>query len=215
VTGVQTPRDLLGAAEADLVRAGVASPRVDAELLLCHVLDASRSALVTLDTIEPDQHARFAELVRRRAAREPLQHLVGTAPFRHLNLAVGPGVFIPRPETELLVDDALRVLTPNDTVVDLCAGSGALGLAVLDECPGVSVIAVERDPEALKWLRRNAASTSLDVIEGDVADPNLLFAHYGLIDVVLSNPPYVPESIPVAPEVLADPKVAVFACYRQ
>jgi len=202
-------RDLIREAETRLAAAGIGSPRVDAELLLAHVLGVSRAALITA-TVSAEDAARFAGLVERRAAREPLQHIVGTAPFRHLELAVGPGVFIPRPETELLVDAALEVLNPGDTVVDLCAGSGAIGLAVLDELPGTRVLAVERDEAALSWLRRNASGTELEVVEGDVSDPNLLFALYGQADVVLSNPPYVPEGVDVDPEVHADPANAVF-----
>src|SRR5690348_13741982 len=154
-------RRLLLAATADLEAAGVGSPRVDAELLLAHAAGVTRSSLPTLDVVSPEIAADFADGLQRRVARQPLQHIVGTAPFRHLELAVGPGVFVPRPETELLVDSALQVLTPGDLVVDLCAGSGALGLAVLDERPGVTVIAVERDPDALVWLRRNAQGTEL------------------------------------------------------
>ena len=204
-------RDLLAAAAAELAAAGVGSPRVDAELLLAHVLGVTRSALITRDDVDPVATDAFAAAIGRRATREPLQHIVGAAPFRHLELAVGPGVFIPRPETELLVDAALDALNPGDRLVDLCAGSGALGLAVLDERPGVAVIAVEQDSAALEWLRRNAAGTGLEIVEGDVRDPNLLFAQYGQVEVVLSNPPYVPEAVAVDPEVLADPAVAVFA----
>ena len=202
---------LIRDAEARLFAAGIGSARVDAELVLAHVLAVPRTALLTATAISTADADRFAELVERRANREPLQHIVGTAPFRHLELAVGPGVFIPRPETELLVDAALDVLEAGATVVDLCAGSGAIGLAVLDERPGTRVIAVEHGPAALPWLRRNAADTALEVVEGDVRDPNLLYALYGEADVVLSNPPYVPEGVTVDPEVRADPPDAVFA----
>lgn len=202
---------LLATATADLQAAGVGSPRVDAELLLAHVAGSSRTTLLARESVDDDVAASFADVVRRRVAREPLQHIVGAAPFRHLELAVGPGVFVPRPETELLVDAALRVLAPDDLVVDLCAGSGALGLAILNECPGVRVIAVERDGAALDWLRRNGAGTELQIVEADVSDPNLLFQHYGQVDVVVSNPPYVPDGVAVDPEVHADPPGAVFA----
>ena len=205
------PADLIATATRELEAAGVGSPRVDAELLLAHVLRRPRSALLTLDGVTPAEKARFDEFVARRVNREPLQYIVGVAPFRHLELAVGPGVFIPRPETELLVDVALQTLHHGDAAVDLCAGSGALGLALLDELPGLSVIAVERDPVALGWLRRNAAGTSLQVHAADVADPSLLVDRRGTIDVVVTNPPYVPESVAVDPEVAADPRVAVFA----
>jgi release factor glutamine methyltransferase len=202
-------RELLASATTALGQAGVGSPRVDAELLLAHVLGVSRTALITLDEVRDTE--AFEAALARRIAREPLQHIVGSAPFRHLELAVGPGVFIPRPETELLLDAVLPALREAACVVDLCAGSGALGLAVLDEAPGRRVVAVERDIAALTWLRRNAEGSALEVHEGDVADPNLLFDLYATVDVVLSNPPYVPEPVVVEPEVRADPHAAVFA----
>jgi release factor glutamine methyltransferase len=201
--------EVLREATSVLADAGIGSPRVDAELLLAHVLGVSRGALITVDEV-PDRHA-FDAALARRAAREPLQYILGTAPFRHLELEVGPGVFVPRPETELLIDAVLPALRDAVCVVDLCAGSGALGLAVLDEVPGPQVVAVESDADALSWLRRNAAGTALDVREGDVTDPNLLFDLYAAVDVVLSNPPYVPEATGVDPEVHADPHGAVFA----
>ncbi|MCW2497776.1 peptide chain release factor N(5)-glutamine methyltransferase [Jatrophihabitans sp.] len=202
-------RELLAAATATLAEAGVGSPRVDAELLLAHSLGVSRSGLLTLGPVADS--AAYEATIARRAAREPLQHIVGSAPFRHLELAVGPGVFIPRPETELLIDAVLPQLLDSYVVVDLCSGSGALALSVLDEAPGRRVVAVERDDDALAWLRRNAAGSTLEVVPGDVADPNLLFELYGEVDVVLSNPPYVPETVTVDPEVRADPHAAVFA----
>jgi len=208
---VADARELLRDAEARLSAAGVGSPRVDAELLLAEVLGTSRVGLLTAGTVEPAGAATFAEAVRRRVAREPLQHIIGRAPFRHLELAVGPGVFIPRPETELLVDEVLARLEPGDVVVDLCAGSGAIGLAVLDERPGTRVVAVEREESALSWLRRNAAGSPLEIVPGDIRDENLLADLDGLVDIVVSNPPYVPAASPVEPEVDADPAIAVFA----
>jgi release factor glutamine methyltransferase len=155
--------------------------------------------------------ASFDELIERRMKREPLQYIVGRAAFRYLDLAVGPGVFVPRPETELLVDAVRPHLGANPTVVDLCSGSGALALAVADEVPGARVYAVERSAAALTWLRRNASGTEVTVVEGDVADPALLAGLHGRVDAVLSNPPYVPTTTAVAPEVRADPDEAVFA----
>jgi release factor glutamine methyltransferase len=196
-------------ATARLAAAGLATPRVDAELLLAHVLGIPRARLLLAPPPTPADAARFADLVARRAAREPLQHLTGTAPFRHLELAVGPGVFIPRPETELLVDAVLP--DAPGVVVDLCAGSGALGLALALEAPGSTVYAVERSPEALPWLRRNAAGTAVTVVAGDVRDRTVLANLDGTVDIVVSNPPYVPSATPVDPEVAADPAEAVFA----
>lgn len=206
-------RALLRAATERLGAAGVPSPRVDAELLLAAVLAVPRGRLAVLDELPAAAAARYGEYVARRAGREPLQHITGQAPFRRLVLAVGPGVFVPRPETELLVDAVLPHLRGLDaaSVVDLCAGSGALALAVADEVPGAAVTAVEHAEPALGWLRRNAAGTPVWVAAGDVRDPDLLAELHTRVDAVVSNPPYVPRTAPVAPEVRADPDEAVFA----
>lgn len=206
-------RELLAGATARLAAAGVPSPRVDAEILLAALLDTSRTSLVTRDTVPASVAATFDEHVTRRAAREPLQHITGVAPFRHIQVAVGPGVFVPRPETELLVDAVLPHLREvgAPTVVDLCAGSGALALAVADEVPDARVVAVEVSDAALSWLTRNAADTPVRVVAGDVRDPELLRLLYGVVDAVVANPPYVPRPADVAPEVRADPGEAVFA----
>jgi release factor glutamine methyltransferase len=144
-----------------LSRAGVGSPRVDAELLAAHALGVPRGRLALVPAMTPPQARRFRDLLIRRAARIPLQHLVGTAPFYGLEVAVGPGVFVPRPETELLVEWGLRVLPGGPTtVVDLCSGSGAIALAVVHERPQATVYAVERAPDALDWLRRNAIAAA-------------------------------------------------------
>ena len=212
-------RELLQAAAARLSAAGVASPRVDAELLLAHVLGTDRGRLVTA-TPATRQREVFAELVERRAAREPLQHLLGTAAFRHLILQVGPGVFVPRPETELLVDAVLPALrtASRPVAVDLCSGSGALALALATEVPNSRVVAVERSESALGWLRRNADHIAvrdrLRIVAGDIADPRLqsdLVDLSGAVDVVVCNPPYVPTATVVGPEVSHDPPDAVFA----
>lgn len=201
-------RQALVDATQRLAAAGVASPRVDAELLLAHCLGVERSRLSTVDGPVPPE---FARAVQRRSTREPLQYIVGSAAFRYIDVAVGPGVFVPRPETELLVDAVLPVLAPAAIVVDLCAGSGALAVAIAHEVPGAQVYAVERSPAALPWLRRNATRTSVTVVEGDVTNPLLLGELSGRVDAVVSNPPYVPAGTPVEPEVRADPAEAVFA----
>jgi len=212
--------EVLAAAAAALARAGVASPRVDAELLAAAVLGVPRGRLAVLDEFPPDALARFDELVARRAAREPLQHLIGVAGFRYLELAVGPGVFVPRPETELLAGWGIAQARglPTPTVVDLCAGSGAIALAVAHEVPAARVVAVEADPAALRWLRRNAEARAaagdrpIEVVAADVTAPELLAELVGQVDVLLCNPPYVPEGTPVPPEVAEhDPPQAVFA----
>ncbi len=211
---------VLSRAAATLAAAGVASPRVAAELLAAHVLAIGRGRLALVDTIRRDELRRFDELVAGRAARVPLQHLLGTAAFRHLELAVGPGVFVPRPETELLAGwgvEAARRTGAGCLVVDLCSGTGAVALSVAHEVPGSRVVAVERSPAALEWLRRNAAAqvragdAPVDVVAGDVTDPQLLAGLRGRVDVVLCNPPYVPAGTAVPPEVAGhDPAEAVF-----
>lgn len=210
---MSSARGLLADAARRLAAAGVDSPRVDAELLLAHCLRVPRSRLLLVDGVAPEAEKAFRALLARRERREPLQHLVGHAPFRHLELAVGPGVFVPRPETELLVDAVLPTLRATDTpvAVDLCSGSGALALAIADEVPGARVYAVERSPEALVWLRRNAQGTAAEIVAADVTDPALLSGLRGRADVVVCNPPYVPSGTAVAAEVRADPQEAVFA----
>ena len=203
---------IVAAAADELAEAGVQSPRVDAELLAAHVLEVHRGRLALIDTLRPDQLHRFTTLVAERARRIPLQHLLGTAAFRHLDLAVGDGVFVPRPETELLAGWGIDRAVPGAVVVNLCSGTGAIALAVADESKAARVIAVERSPVALDYLRRNAAGfPSVEVVEGDVTDPALLAAVRGEVDVVLCNPPYVPDGTAVPPEVADhDPAEAVF-----
>lgn len=226
-------REVLAAATAQLAAAGVPSPRSDAEVLLAHVIGRPRALLgLAGSTVDPDQCARYEHLVGARSRRIPLQHLVGTAPFRQLELRVGPGVFIPRPETELMVDlvhrFAARLPAPRGDgleVVDLCTGSGALALSVATEFAGSRVFAVEMSRDALVWARRNhaehqarlsAARSSVEVIGADatsVADPpGPLAGQRGRVDVVLSNPPYVPEhAVPREPEVRDhDPEFALY-----
>lgn len=189
------------------------SPRVDAELLLAHVLGVSRTALLTCDDVADDAAARFAALLDQRADRVPLQHLTGRAPFRHLELAVGPGVFVPRPETEQLAGWALDRIAGLDSpvVVDLGSGSGALALAIAQEHPGARVTAVERDPLAIEWTRTNAIGSSVEVLDGDMTDPRLLTELDGTVDVVVSNPPYVPDGAGLPREVAEhDPPLALW-----
>jgi release factor glutamine methyltransferase len=206
-------RALLAAATEGLAAAGVSSPRVDAELLLAAAARTPRSRLLTIRELPAPVANRYHEWVARRAGREPLQHIVGTAPFRRIEVTVGPGVFIPRPETELLVDAVLPVLRAVDRPLafDLCAGSGALALALEDEVPGATVVAVESSEEAVGWLRRNVVGRLVTVVAGDVRDPEVVAAYRGRADAVVANPPYVPDDVEVEPEVHADPPAAVFA----
>ncbi len=208
-------RTTIADAAARLAAAGVASPRTDAELLAAHVLGVTRGRLLFADAFTDGQAVTFSELVTRRARREPLQHLIGSVAFVDIDLLVGPGAFIPRPETELLVAWALtRRLPASPSVVDLCSGTGAIALAMAHALPAAHVTAVERDPAALSWLRTNLAAladVTLDVIEGDVTVPSTTAFLAGRVDLVLCNPPYVPDGTPVPAEVADhDPAAAVF-----
>jgi release factor glutamine methyltransferase len=187
---------------------------VDAELLLAHVLGVPRTALLTRDEVADDDAARFAALLDQRADRVPLQHLTGRAPFRHLELAVGPGVFVPRPETEQLAGWAIEQLAdlPAPVAVDLGSGSGALALAIAQEVPAARVTAVERDRAAIEWTRANAAAfPSVRVLAGDMTDPALLADLDRAVDLVVSNPPYVPLGAGLPREVADhDPPMALW-----
>ncbi|MFC6286587.1 peptide chain release factor N(5)-glutamine methyltransferase [Nocardioides sp. GCM10027113] len=207
-------RALLAEAAARLGSGGVASPEHDAAELLAHVLGCRRGDLVLRSVVPGEVAERFRALVERRTGREPLQHLLGTAHFRHVELAVGPGVFVPRPETELLagwaVEAALSLERP--VVVDLCTGSGAIAKAVAHEVPHAEIHAVELDEVAHGWATRNLAGTGVDLRQGDMAEA---FADLdGTVDVVVCNPPYIPleawES--VAPEARDhDPSLALWS----
>jgi len=193
--------------------AGIASPRTDAELLAAHVLAVPRGRLLLIDSFDLGQRSEFDSLIAARARRIPLQHLIGSVAFGRIDLQVGPGVFVPRPETEQLVEWALSVLGPGSpVVVDFCSGTGAIALSIADARPDARVIAVEQDPSALPWLRRNVASVSpaVQVVEADVTAPSTLASLDGTVDMLLCNPPYVPDATPVPVEVHADPRVAVF-----
>ncbi|PSL38942.1 release factor glutamine methyltransferase [Labedella gwakjiensis] len=208
-------------AAARLAAAGIQTPEVDAELLIGHVVDLGRGELAAAMVVGKTLSARDAEhledLVARRAAREPLQHITGTAFFRSLRLAVGPGVFVPRPETELLVQyaiDELRALPePSPIAVDLGTGSGAIALSMATEVPQSTVYAVENSVDAFVWARQNADSvgaTNATVVFDDLA--HALARLDGTVSLVVSNPPYVPDAaIPRDPEVrLHDPAHALY-----
>lgn len=200
--------------------AQVPSPRVDAELLAAHLLyGGSRAelqrALLMGERLTPAQVAEYEALVARRARREPLQHITGTAPFYRLELAVGPGVFVPRPETELLVEEALGVLrltekTNAPRVVDLCAGSGAIAAAIKSELPNAQVFAVELSEDAIPYTRKNLEPLGVHLVQGDAL--TALSELVGTFDAVLSNPPYIPPAnVPADPEAaLHDPDMALY-----
>lgn len=184
--------ELLAAAERRLSDASVASPRVDAELLLAYVLGVPRATVRFGGEPSAEQVMTYENLVRRRAQREPLQHLTGVTHFRYVELSVGPGVFVPRPETECLAGWAIEAAaaTPEPVVVDLCTGSGAIAAALADEAPAAHVHAVELDRDAVTYAERNLSGTGVDLRQGDVSEsfPDL----DGTVDVVAANPPYIP-----------------------
>lgn len=209
---MSTVREVLDAATAQLAGAGVESAGYDAAELLAHALGTTRRRLPLVDDVDEAARARFDALVTRRAAREPLQHLTGTAGFRHVELAVGPGVFVPRPETELLAGWAIEQLANGFVAVDLCTGSGAIAASIVDEAPWVQVHAAELDPAAHLWAERNLEGRAVDLRLGDMADafPEL----DGEVDVVVCNPPYIPHEAweSVAPEARDhDPHAALFS----
>jgi len=220
-SGVGTVDAALAAATAVLSSADVPTPSVDAELLLAHATGVERGVLlaraVTRSPVTREQVESLVALVSRRASREPLQHITGTAWFRSLALQVGPGVFVPRPETEgvaQLAVDALRAAPSAEPLaVDLGTGSGALALALATEVPHSRVWAVEISPEAAAWTRRNIDSvgaSNVTLVLGDMTDalPEL----DGRASVVVSNPPYIPLGmVPRDPEVrLHDPSTALY-----
>ena len=207
----QRLRQAIEAATTALGQAGIDSARNDAELLAAHVLGVERGRLSFTDVPE-EFFGRYHDSVGTRARRIPLQHITGTAPFGPVRLEVGPGVFIPRPETEALLEWALAQDLPDDSVIiDVCTGSGALGIALATARPGARVTGVDIDPTALDYARRNAASTTMSVVRGDVAEDGVLSDLAGTVDLVVSNPPYVPAGAILDPEVAEhDPAHAVF-----
>ncbi|MGN6636025.1 MAG: peptide chain release factor N(5)-glutamine methyltransferase [Oryzihumus sp.] len=214
-------RELVDVVAARLAQAGVPSPRFDAEELVAHVAGVERRELLRVTDVGDEARTALAALVARRVAREPLQHLLGRAWFRHVELAVGPGVFVPRPETELVageaVDEARRLVRERGSsgsapvVVDLCTGSGAIALSVATEVPGARVHAVELSPDAHRWAARNLAGSGVDLRLGDMGEA---FADLDrTVDVVVSNPPYIPVGADIRdPEVADhDPALALWS----
>ncbi|NQW75112.1 MAG: peptide chain release factor N(5)-glutamine methyltransferase [Candidatus Planktophila sp.] len=212
-------KEILRDAKSHLSESGIS--QVDAEYLLAHVLGISRMDLhnpvlverVLSEVSESEVfQEQFLNLMERRINHEPLQYLTGVAPFRYLEIAVGPGVLVPRPESELLVDAVLthiKNLPSPVSIIDLGAGSGALALAIATEAPGSRVIAVEKSPEAIYWLKKNVSviAENVRVVEGDVADvlPGVK------CDVVIANPPYIPDAQELPRDVIGfEPHAALF-----
>lgn len=193
--------------------AGVASPEWDARILAAHLIHCGHMDIPLREQEMPGFDIAYDALLKRREAREPLQHILGVAWFGPLELRVGPGVFIPRPETEVLADWAVRKLgaVEHPVVVDLCTGSGALALYISHQRPDAQVVGVELDDVALSYARANTRTSSVELVHGDATDDRILEELGGRVDIVLSNPPYVPFSPDLAQEVYSDPPIAVFA----
>jgi release factor glutamine methyltransferase len=216
-------REAIRSATEQLAAAGVDSPEHDAKALALHVLGLEKpSDLLLADGFDEGQAVAYVELVARRAKRVPLQHLTGSVGFRYISLEVGPGVFVPRPETESVVQWAVDAIAregwTNPLLADLCTGSGTIAFALANEVPGATVHAVERDADALAWTRRNAANRvaagdpevqlHLGSVEESLLDLDAQF------DLIASNPPYVAthEAHLPDPEVVDhDPEIALFA----
>lgn len=209
-------RTLLAAARERLAAAGVESPDADARILLEAATGWTRSQLLITEQVDEPAVERFAELVSRRVTREPVQHITGLAYFRHVSLAVGPGVFVPRPETEVMagwvIDRLLEITDRTPVAVDLGTGSGAIAKALADEVPEARVHAIEVSEAAAVWAARNLSGTPVDLQVGDMATafPEL----DGLVDVVVCNPPYIPlvawESVQTEARD-HDPQIALFS----
>lgn len=216
VDPVSTPtvRELVERASVLLEEAGIVGP--DARLLLSHVLECSPGRLRMLEAIDEratsEQYRLFWHFVGRRIGREPLQHITGSAPFRNIELEVGPGAFVPRPETETLVDLALERIPLNGRVLDAGTGSGAIAASIAVERPDAEVIAIEASPRAFVWAKRNMGSLAPGVrLVHDLFERAITREHD--LDVLVSNPPYVPHAaIPHDVEVfLHDPAQALYS----
>ncbi|XNZ00824.1 N5-glutamine methyltransferase family protein [Micrococcus luteus] len=210
---------LVRGAVRSLAGSGADSPRADAEQLAAHVMGletgTALARILAGADASPEEAVRFAELVERRTERVPLQHLTGRAHFHGVSLEVGPGVFLPRPETELLVEAALAAVAGIDrpVLVDLCTGSGAVAAALSEARTEAGrpaeVHAVELDPVAHRWAARNLTPRGVHLVLGNAADA--LTELDGTVDVVTVNPPYVPEGrLPEQPEARQDPALALY-----
>ncbi|MCV7030637.1 peptide chain release factor N(5)-glutamine methyltransferase [Mycobacterium sherrisii] len=205
-------RRAIDSAAALLAEAGIDSARFDAEELAAYVAGAERGRLTLIESIDDDFLVRYHDVVTARSRRVPLQHLTGTAAFGPVVLQVGPGVFIPRPETEAILEWAVAQRLPESPViVDLCTGSGALAVTLARNWPAGRVIAVDDSDAALDYARRNVAGTAVELVRADVTNQGLLPELDARVDLIVANPPYVPDDVVLEPEVAwHDPPHAVF-----
>lgn len=206
-------RSAIDSAAATFAAAGIDSARRDAEELAAHVAGTDRGRLTLLDDPGDEFLVRYRDLVAARRTRVPLQYLTGTAAFGAETLHVGPGVFIPRPETEAILEWVVSQPLPGvPTIVDACTGSGALALALAHHRPNSRVIAIDDSDTALGYARRNCAGSTVELIGADVTEAGLLPELDGRVDLLVANPPYVPDGAELDPEVAHhDPPHALFA----
>jgi len=204
-------RQAIDAAEAALAQAGVGSPRADAELLASHAAGVERGRLAFFDA-GPDFYETYDGLVAERVTRKPLQHIVGTAAFGPVTVRVGPGVFVPRPETEAMLEwSVAQQLSAEPVIVDLCTGSGALAFALSKKWPSARIVAVDDSDSALTYASRNLAGTGVELVRADVTAAGLLPELDGAVDLLVANPPYIPDGAVLEPEVAEhDPPHALF-----
>jgi len=195
-----------------LADAGIDSARYEAEELAAHLTGTERGRLPLIDSPDDTFFDRYHAAIAARSRRVPLQHITGTAAFGPLRLLVGPGVFIPRPETEAILEWATAQHLPEaPVIVDLCTGSGALAIALAQHWPEARLLGIDDSDAALEYGRKNSAGTKVELLHADVSKPGLLTDLDGQVDLVVANPPYVPDGAPVEPEVSHyDPSHAVF-----
>ena len=205
-------RRAIESATAQLAEAGIDSARYDAEELAAHLVGTERGRLTLLESPGDEFFGRYRDIVAARLHRVPLQHLTGTAAFGPVLLHVGPGVFIPRPETEAILAWATaQQLAARSVIVDLCTGSGALAIALARHRPAARVVGVDDSDAALEYARRNSEGTAVELVHADITTPDLLPELDRQVDLVVANPPYVPDDIALEPEVAQhDPPHAVF-----
>lgn len=221
VTDRPSVAQLVAGATQVLAQAGVSSPGHDARALAAYALGVEKLYGLLDRRVDDAALAAFAAAVERRRHREPLQHIVGSTGFRYLTLAVEPGVFVPRPETEVVAQvaideaDALCRAGAAPIVVDLCCGAGGIAISVATEVPGSLVTAVDLSAAAVALTRRNAHAAGVGALrleQGDVREPELLADLDEAVDIVVSNPPYIPsDAVPIEPEVRDhDPDLALY-----
>ena len=217
---MSTIRDILVDSQRRLSNAGIESASTESAQLLAHVLGVLRNRLFMQDNVDEEDRIAFERLLAKRLSRIPLQHITGTAPFRRIELNVGPGVFVPRPESELVAEAAIRFLREcqNPIAVDLCSGSGAIALSLALEVPGARVVGVEMSPDSFVWLEQNVSrfecEIPVEIHQMDATDftASVFSKLAGKCDVVTCNPPYIPIGMtPRDPEVRNhEPTVALY-----